>query len=178
MTGRAAKLWWIENEKFSKLGFNVEKEVQSGDVSEEEQSGMEDDLHGREGWLRLGTKSNGKLKASEWHALFAHHLLLATIDVFIGNYEIFSNGQGDDYSAKLLMNFVALVECTHLVGSREVSPGDLEKFKQVYNKYTFTSKVLDPDCSIKPNHHYAKHIGSQLEWWGPLLGVAEFAGKI
>ncbi|KAG0141743.1 hypothetical protein CROQUDRAFT_98414 [Cronartium quercuum f. sp. fusiforme G11] len=51
MTGRAAKLWWIENKNFSKLGFDVEKEVQSGDVSEEEQSGMEDDLHGGEGWL-------------------------------------------------------------------------------------------------------------------------------
>ncbi|KAG0150144.1 hypothetical protein CROQUDRAFT_38811 [Cronartium quercuum f. sp. fusiforme G11] len=75
------------------------------------------------------------------------------------------------------MNFVALVECTHLVGSRKVSPGDAEKFKKAYNKYTLTSKVLDPDCSIKPNHHYAKHIGSQLEWWGPLLGVAEFAGE-
>ncbi|KAG0149028.1 hypothetical protein CROQUDRAFT_33774, partial [Cronartium quercuum f. sp. fusiforme G11] len=33
----------------------------------------------------LGTKENGKLKASEWHALFATHFPLATLDVFIGD---------------------------------------------------------------------------------------------
>ncbi|KAG0141316.1 hypothetical protein CROQUDRAFT_26295, partial [Cronartium quercuum f. sp. fusiforme G11] len=33
----------------------------------------------------IGTKANGKLKASEWHALFATHLPLAAFDVFIGD---------------------------------------------------------------------------------------------
>ncbi|KAH9809365.1 hypothetical protein DFH28DRAFT_841068, partial [Melampsora americana] len=35
----------------------------------------------------LGTVANGKLKASEWHALFATHLPLAAIELFIGDYE-------------------------------------------------------------------------------------------
>jgi hypothetical protein len=58
---------------------------------------------------RFGAAKNGKLKASEWHALFAIHLPLASLDVFIGR-------DIDERSARNLnaiKNICALVRCTH-----------------------------------------------------------------
>lgn len=120
----------------------------------------------------LGTKSN-----SEWHSLFAIHLPLAAVDVLIGNYEVFCDGRSDQYLWKLLVNFLALVECTHLVGSRKVTSEHSAKFKRAYKKYTTTSMDIQPDCRIKPNHHYAMHIPTHMQKWGPLMGVAEFGGE-
>ncbi|KAG0139851.1 hypothetical protein CROQUDRAFT_54136, partial [Cronartium quercuum f. sp. fusiforme G11] len=125
----------------------------------------------------LGMMVNGKLKASEWHALFATHLPLAAIDVFIGNYDSFINGDAKPYLTKILLNFCALVECTHIIASRQIKPGYPEKYKQAYYEYMVTSNQLEPGCKIKPNHHYAIHVALQMEWWGPLLGVAEFLGE-
>lgn len=39
------------------------------------------------------------------------------------------------------------------------------------------SKEISEEINILPNHHYALHIPSQMEWFGPLLSVAEFGGE-
>ncbi|KAG0141746.1 hypothetical protein CROQUDRAFT_98418 [Cronartium quercuum f. sp. fusiforme G11] len=74
----------------------------------------------------LGTKANGKLKASEWHALFSTHLPLAVLDIFINDYNKVLKNTTDDYLLKLLLNFCTLVECTHIVASKKIKPGDSE----------------------------------------------------
>lgn len=125
----------------------------------------------------VGTAANGKLKASEWHALFAIHLPLAAINTLVGNYERYIDGQADSCGVLLLQNFGALVECTHIVASRTLGVDDPQRFKKAYYKYTDTSEKIEPGVKIKPNHHYAIHLASQMEWWGPMLGVAEFAGE-
>lgn len=125
----------------------------------------------------LGTKANGKLKASEWKALFSTHLPLAAFDVFIGNYEKFSEGMGDAYLQKILTNFCPLVKATHIISSKKLRPGDAERFKRAYFEYTVSSSSFEENWGIKPNHHYAIHSASQMSWWGPLGAVAEFTGE-
>jgi hypothetical protein len=81
------------------------------------------------------------------------------------------------YLRKLLLNFCALVEGTHIVAARTVKKGDPDRFKQAYFEYTKTSYEIDNDCKIKQNHHYAIHTASQMAWWGPMLAVSEFPGE-
>lgn len=125
----------------------------------------------------LGTKANGKLKASEWHALFATHLPLAAIDVFVGDYETFGRGESGWVHYKLLENFLAIVECTHIVGSRSVAASDCTQFGKFYQEYTSTSAAIAKDIKIVPNHHYALHTPAQMAWYGPMLSISEFPGE-
>lgn len=122
----------------------------------------------------LGTKANGKLKASEWHSLFATHLPLAALDVFIGDYGKFSSGDSGPLNDLIFENFVALVECTHIIGARKVTSSDSKRFGEIYQQYTSTSVGISEDIKIVPNHHYALHTPAQMQWYGPLLSVSEF----
>lgn len=120
----------------------------------------------------LGTAKNGKLKASEWHSLFAIHVPLASIDLF------FDGNNPDECKYPVCFdNLCALVRCTHLAGAKKVHTKDSTDFDNEYQKYLKTSEVLYPNLKALPNHHYALHLGTQLSWWGPLTQVAEFAGE-
>ncbi|KAG0139190.1 hypothetical protein CROQUDRAFT_15415, partial [Cronartium quercuum f. sp. fusiforme G11] len=110
----------------------------------------------------LGTKANGKLKASEWHSLFATHLPLAAIENFIGDYQLFARGESSKFNLALLNNFVTLVECTHITGSRTTTSSDSACFGQVYQEYTSTSKEIPEDLKILPNHYYTLHTPAQM----------------
>ncbi|KAH9808151.1 hypothetical protein DFH28DRAFT_936399 [Melampsora americana] len=103
----------------------------------------------------IGTKSNGKLKASEWHSLFSKHLPLIALDVFGSKWS------PNDHQRKRLVleNLVSLVECTHFVENKNITEDDTWKFEIDYAKYCKTSATLFPGISIRPNHHYALHIG-------------------
>ncbi|KNZ59218.1 hypothetical protein VP01_1781g7, partial [Puccinia sorghi] len=122
----------------------------------------------------LGTSKNGKLKASEWHALFAIHLPLAAMSVFIESAAI------NECLAKnedAIENFTALVRCTNIVSSDKVHDNEIDNFTFEYSKYTATAANIFANIKILPNHHYALHIPDQMRRWGPLLGVSEFPGE-
>jgi hypothetical protein len=122
----------------------------------------------------FGTAKNGKLKASEWHALFAIHLPLAVLDVLIDSKDI------DDVlnqKTDAINNVCALVHFTNIVSARTVKPEDCELFKHKYKTYTTTSARIFPNLKILPNHHYALHIPKQMRWLGPLMAVSEFPGE-
>ncbi|MBW0555488.1 hypothetical protein O181_095203 [Austropuccinia psidii MF-1] len=102
----------------------------------------------------LGQAKEGKIKASEWHSLFAIYLPLAAIDNIIGDLDQLRNSPN---------------EATKI--------SDCSRFTEEYQKYCNSSKSLFQGYAVNPNHHYALHIESQLRHWGPLIGVSEFAGE-
>ncbi|MBW0556914.1 hypothetical protein O181_096629 [Austropuccinia psidii MF-1] len=58
-----------------------------------------------------------------------------------------------------------------------VCDGHAGRFYNAYNRYCESSKHLFNNPRVKTNHHYALHIPEQLKLWGPMMGVAEFAGE-
>jgi hypothetical protein len=107
----------------------------------------------------LGESKNGKLKAAEWHSLFAFHLPLAVLDVFVNFDDIDGSLLAQENTLK---NICSLIECTHLVSSREITDRCSKKFAENYQIYMDTSRLVFPKSRILPNHHYALHIPAQL----------------
>ncbi|MBW0547544.1 hypothetical protein O181_087259 [Austropuccinia psidii MF-1] len=64
----------------------------------------------------VGDAANGKLKASEWRALFGVYLPLAVLEFF------WDSGPS---SQLLLINIGALIECTQILGETSLTPEDL-----------------------------------------------------
>jgi hypothetical protein len=122
----------------------------------------------------LGEASHGKLKASEWHTLFAIFLPLALPDFLVEDCE---QEYSENHPWLTLLNFSALVQCTNIVTQKSVSKQDSQKFQESYEVYTKSSKLLFSNIHINPNHHYALHLPQQMNWWGPLMAIAEFSGE-
>ncbi|POW20399.1 hypothetical protein PSHT_03565 [Puccinia striiformis] len=121
----------------------------------------------------LGDPKHGKLKASEWHSLFATYLPLSLIDYFFENSAWCTTGAQEN----MLLNFSSLVLCTNIVSLKSVCDADCNKLSEAYGLYTETSKLVFDSPKIVPNHHYALHLSDQLKWWGPLSNVSEFSGE-
>ncbi|MBW0481708.1 hypothetical protein O181_021423 [Austropuccinia psidii MF-1] len=123
---------------------------------------------------RVGTAKNGKLKASEWHSLFAIHLPLAFVDTLI-NFKTLAK---DIARYQIVFeNTCSLIECTNIVSSKTYNKDQYIDFQRSYEIYTKTSTLLFRNLKVFPNHHYALHIPEQMRWWGPLIAVSEFPGE-
>ncbi|KNZ44360.1 hypothetical protein VP01_923g6 [Puccinia sorghi] len=121
----------------------------------------------------VGTASNGKLKASEWHSLLAKNLPLVALEAFGSAWSA-----GNSYQKlSLLNNLCSLIERTHLVESRLITEESCAKFDLNYNLYCRTLEPLFEGISIQPNHHYALHIGQLSQKFGPLIRLSEFRGE-
>ncbi|KNZ55678.1 hypothetical protein VP01_2613g2 [Puccinia sorghi] len=64
-----------------------------------------------------------------------------------------------------------------VIPERKFKPGNLKKFKTHYKKYSDGVGEICEECKVLPNHHFSLHMPQQMEMWGPLLGVSEFAGE-
>ncbi|MBW0463811.1 hypothetical protein O181_003526 [Austropuccinia psidii MF-1] len=123
--------------------------------------------------LALGGSQSGKLKASEWNALFNVYILLSDLDVF------WSSQNEIDYNFDTFMiNLCALVQCTKIVSSKILKKEDSVQFSTTYETYQRSSFEPFENIKINPNHHYAMHIPDNIDWWGPPMGVLEFAGTM
>ncbi|KNZ54559.1 hypothetical protein VP01_2913g3 [Puccinia sorghi] len=107
----------------------------------------------------LGDPKHGKLRASEWHSLFATYLPLSLINYF---EDTTASDQASTHQNQIL-NLTSLEDCEH--------------FAQAYLLYNKSEKVVFQSSKIVPNHHYALHIPEQMMWWGPLSSVEEFVGE-
>jgi hypothetical protein len=76
-----------------------------------------------------------------------------------------------------LKNICLLIECMHLVSSREITNRCSKKFAKNYQVYPDTSRLVFSKSRILPNHHYALHIPAKIQWWGSLIGVSEIPGE-
>ncbi|KNZ49986.1 hypothetical protein VP01_4659g1, partial [Puccinia sorghi] len=122
----------------------------------------------------FGSAKNGKVKASEWHNLFAIYLPLTFVDLVFDltdEEELFTNHRD------LIANTCALVHCTNVVSSKQVCEDDCKLFEKKYKLYSETSRTCFPHIKILPNHHFALHIPDQLRWWGPITGLSESPGE-
>ncbi|KAG0151141.1 hypothetical protein CROQUDRAFT_32547, partial [Cronartium quercuum f. sp. fusiforme G11] len=122
----------------------------------------------------LGQSNHGKLKAIQWHTLFAYLLPLVIPELYIVEVNAITP---ESNRGQILLNISYLCQCTNILCAKQVSDNNSRLFKMFYKKYTDTSKLIFPKAKIQPNHHYALHLGQQLKRWGPLYQVAEFHGK-
>ncbi|KNZ44725.1 hypothetical protein VP01_889g10 [Puccinia sorghi] len=102
------------------------------------------------------TESNGKLKASEFHSVFAEHLPLVALEDF---------------------GSACLIEFTHFFESRLITEESCAKFYINYKFYCRTSEPLFQEISIWPNHHYALQISQLSQKFVPLINLSEFGGE-
>ncbi|KAJ7631338.1 hypothetical protein DFH06DRAFT_1005217, partial [Mycena polygramma] len=115
----------------------------------------------------LGEKSHGKLKADNWFVLFIIFFPLIVP-------ELWYHASSSRRDLKLLENLHDLVGATHILCSYATSPAEADLYNELYRSYLLSSKTLFPGLSTRPNHHYARHNGELLKWWGPLIKLGEF----
>lgn len=122
----------------------------------------------------LGNAKHGKLKASQWHALFVFIIPLVLCEMYVDE-SAHLNMSSNRY--KFLVNTAHLVACTNVIFARKFKEGDMKRFEMYYKKYSDSVGGLFEGVKIQPNHHFALHIPQQMAAWGPLAGVAEFPGE-
>ncbi|MBW0478387.1 hypothetical protein O181_018102 [Austropuccinia psidii MF-1] len=122
-----------------------------------------------------GAPKTGKMKASEWKSLFSIYLPLVSLDVFLGDFDSIESTLPSNWL--LLKNLCALVTCTNILIYQSITQDNCKSFLHHYKTYCKTSEVLFSNCKIKPNHHYALHVKTQLLWWGPLRSISEHSGE-
>ncbi|KAJ7677005.1 hypothetical protein DFH06DRAFT_1266270 [Mycena polygramma] len=113
----------------------------------------------------LGEKSHGKLKADNWFVLFIIFFPLIMPELWHNKAR---------REQKLLDNLHDLVSATNTLCSYTTSPAEADTYTERYRSYLASSQTLFPGLSTRPNHHYARHNGKLLKWWGPLIKLGEF----
>ncbi|EGG03721.1 uncharacterized protein MELLADRAFT_117259 [Melampsora larici-populina 98AG31] len=122
----------------------------------------------------LGESKHGKLKASQWHSLFAFIIPLIVLQIYVLDVE---DILVDSNRGRILLNIADLVQCTNIVTTKAVTRHDADMFAFFYKRYHKNSLCIFGNMGVVPNHHYALHIPDQLRRWGPLNQVSEFAGE-
>ncbi|KAJ3916909.1 hypothetical protein F5877DRAFT_45677, partial [Lentinula edodes] len=110
-----------------------------------------------------GTSASGKLSADEYKVICSISLVITLIRVW--GYE---NDEGvDSRRFKMLENFLDLVHSMRVLFFRETSQKSRAYYKSHILKYLRGVLELYPDFTLKPNHHHAVHIVTDLETMGP-----------
>ena len=68
----------------------------------------------------------------------------------------------------LLANFMDLINAVRVANMRTTSPGDVESYTTYMHRYMVEVQKLYKDEGIKPHQHAALHVGTMLEWFGPV----------
>ncbi|KAG0147200.1 hypothetical protein CROQUDRAFT_699672, partial [Cronartium quercuum f. sp. fusiforme G11] len=124
--------------------------------------------------LNLGEASHGKLKAAQWASLFLYYIPLVIVEILVADVEDFHINSN---RSMIMENTSSLIQCTQIVLSKAVTKASIDQFELMYSRYIDSSKNIFKIKSFWPNHHYALHIPEMMLYWGPLLGVSEFAGE-
>ncbi|KAH9818862.1 hypothetical protein DFH28DRAFT_824597, partial [Melampsora americana] len=122
----------------------------------------------------LGDVSHGKLKASQWKSLFLYIIPLIILELLVLDVEDFPT-----LSTRhtIVRNIASLVRCTQIVMAKTTNKYNIDQFRKMYAIYGETSAQLFNNIRVVPNHHYALHLPDMMHYWGPLMGVSEFAGE-
>lgn len=122
----------------------------------------------------VGSAQSGRVKASEWHLLFAIYLPLTFLDLV---FESTNFDEQYNQHKSFINNFFSLIKCTNIVSSKNISEKNCQNFKEQYKQYSETSTICYSNIQTLPNHHFALHIPDQLRWWGPLTLISKFPGE-
>ncbi|MBW0530671.1 hypothetical protein O181_070386 [Austropuccinia psidii MF-1] len=152
--------------------------LQSGYLSEYNKTQLISNVHQvivSKGVTRMQRKlrqaKGGRLKASEWNALFNIYIPLSIVAVIYGAQKDVKMSMD-----KFIINLCALIQCTNMVSSKFLEKEDSLKFSQTYETYQKTYFDLFENIKLQPNHNYAMHLPDHFGWWGPPMGVSEFGG--
>lgn len=113
----------------------------------------------------FGLKSNGKLSADQWRTVCLVNLPFTLIRLW----------SGTGRRADMLNNFMQLVTAVEAGSMLTTNPFLIEFYNTTMLDYLSEMKSLYPEAKIKPNHHYALHLGDFLEAFGPVHSWRTFA---
>lgn len=77
--------------------------------------------------------------------------------------------------AKLLRNFLDLVDAVETIGLLETDEEEIEHAEDALERYLNGLKELYQQSKIQPNHHLALHIGMFIRLFGPVHAWRAFA---
>ncbi|KAJ4498599.1 hypothetical protein C8R41DRAFT_756435 [Lentinula lateritia] len=110
-----------------------------------------------------GTSASGKLSADEYKVICSISLVITLIRVWG-----YKNDEGvESRRFKMLENFLDLVHSMRVLFFRETSQKSRAYYKSHILKYLRGVLELYPDFTLKPNHHHAVHVVTDLETMGP-----------
>lgn len=99
----------------------------------------------------------------QWMAFFVYHSLAACCNWYLDrDYKSFWHWQGNWDLAKILNNFLALIECTPFVGARKFRTKDSAKLEGADDEYTQSLNVIHPNFHIQPNHHETNYLPAHM----------------
>ncbi|KNZ63838.1 hypothetical protein VP01_1095g5 [Puccinia sorghi] len=121
----------------------------------------------------LAKEKHGQLSAVQWYILFAYVVPLVIFDFCVDKL---SKLEKESNHCKFSYSAGYLVQCTHIVCSRNLSKCSIKRFEINY-KHRLSIRDLFPEAKVVPNHHFALNIPEQLRKWGPLAGICKFPGE-
>ncbi|MBW0501189.1 hypothetical protein O181_040904 [Austropuccinia psidii MF-1] len=170
------------NQSTKRPRIDVNEESDGGGIEEDEDEENDDDIELNEG-------EKGGLFTKEFRQAFRDKMKGLVLPEELGNLpknlgspkHVFitdvNNINKESNCFKVVQNASLLVRCTNLLLSAPLRQDTGLKFTKAYVKYQQTSKEIFSTFKIQPNHHYALHVEEQMQWFGPLGGVAEFWGE-
>jgi len=114
----------------------------------------------------FGTIANGKLSADQWRTVCSINLPITLIRLW-----------SDDTQRKqaMLHNFIDLVTAVEVGSMLNTNDDLIQLYNTTMHRYLTNMKSLYPESTVKPNHHYALHLGDFLEAFGPVHSWRTFA---
>ncbi len=103
--------------------------------------------------------TTSELSADQTRVLCTIHLPITLIRLW---------HSADDRRQSILANFMDLVNAVRVANMRTTSPGDVETYNTYMHRYMVKALELYQDEAVKPHQHAALHIGTMLEWFGPV----------
>jgi hypothetical protein len=116
----------------------------------------------------LGQPKHGKLKAELWLTLFMFDFVILLPELWLRAETL------DPRHHELLVNFLDLAVCTHIVNAYSTSNEAADAYLFHYIQFRSRLKRLFPSFKSPPNIHYAMHNRELLKFWGPLHPVSEW----
>lgn len=114
----------------------------------------------------FGTTANGKLSADQWRTGCSVNLPIALIRLWSGTTERNQN---------MLDNFMDLVTAVESGSMLSTNQSLRQLYDKTMLRYLKNMQSLYPEARMKPNHHYALHLGDFLEAFGPVHSWRTFA---
>ncbi len=114
------------------------------------------------GWVSSVSRewsTTSELSADQTRVLCTIHLPITLIRLW---------HNADDRMKALLANFMDLINAVRVANMRTTSPGDVESYTTYMHRYMVEVQKLYKDEGIKPHQHAALHVGTMLEWFGPV----------
>jgi hypothetical protein len=122
----------------------------------------------------FGCKEHGKLKADQWRTAMEFDIPISLVKI-LADYKSTGNLAEDKRARRIVEHTLDLAMAMTWGFSRRTSEYHAERYQFYMTRYLAGIHELYPHFNLKPNHHYALHLGEILKTFGPLHGTWAFA---